>query len=138
MPNRSTLNKYELLVTEIRRLAKKKELDIEEMLTKEKAMLVAALSSNHSWKTSKFLHDGGDFDKDSISNETAIAFNEGWKNVTENDIEEVVNSNINDHTFSMWLHYIVSKEERQKYHDMLNALKAELVDGLEPIEKLAD
>lgn len=138
MPNRSTLNKYELLVTDIRKLARRKELDVREKLIREKAMLIAAISSNHSWKTYKYLQEGGILDRDSVINETVSAFSEGWKNVTENDIEEVVNSNINQHTFSMWLYYVVSKEERQKFKELLDVIKTEFIDGLEPIERIVD
>jgi hypothetical protein len=138
MPNRTTLNKYELLITDVRRLAKRKEIEDNDFQTKKKAMLVAALSSNHSWKTYKYLHDGGNFDRDGIISEAIAAFNEGWKNITETDVEEVVNSNIDEHMFSMWLFEIVNKEQRQEFWTLLNNLKVEFADGLEPIERVLD
>ncbi|MDE1846381.1 MAG: hypothetical protein KGH53_03845 [Candidatus Micrarchaeota archaeon] len=138
MPNRNTLNKYEMLVTDIRRLAKKKEPELSDMKIKKIAMLIASLSSNHSWKTYRFLHKESDMDRLCMLDEAKHAFSEGWKNITESDIEEVVNSNVSEHTFSMWLYNIVEKEQRTEFKTLHQKLRMEFADGLEPIERLAD
>ncbi|MDE1850305.1 MAG: hypothetical protein KGH54_00735 [Candidatus Micrarchaeota archaeon] len=138
MPNRSTLNKYEMLVTDVRRLAKKKVHEITDMRVKKIAMLIASLSSNHSWKTSRYLHNNEVMDKMCMQEEARQAFTEGWKNINESDIEEVINSNISEHAFSMWLYNIVSKEQRHDFQELYRKIKIEFVDGLEPIERLVD
>ncbi|MGB9732728.1 MAG: hypothetical protein ACP5P2_02225 [Candidatus Micrarchaeia archaeon] len=136
MSNRSIINKYELLVNEVRRVSKKRKPETaEEVKVKDEASLVASLSSSHSWKTYKYLHDGGELDKDAIIMEANAAFSEGWKNITEKDIEEVINSNIDEYLISTWFFYAVDKEKRDYYKNLLEEMKAELADGIEPIEK---
>ncbi|HVA82570.1 MAG TPA: hypothetical protein VNF06_00195 [Candidatus Aquilonibacter sp.] len=138
MPNRNTLNKYEMLVTDIHRLAKKKAPELSDMQVKKMAMLIASLSSNHSWKTYRFLHEGGEMDRLCMLDEAKHAFAEGWKNITESDIEEVVNSNMSSHTFATWLYNIVDKEQRSEFKIIHQRLRSEFADGLEPIERLVD
>ncbi|MDE1761704.1 MAG: hypothetical protein KGH59_04355 [Candidatus Micrarchaeota archaeon] len=138
MPNRTTLNKYEMLVTDVRRLAKKKELDRSDLRLKRMAQLIALLSSNHSWKVYRYLHGAGDFDKNCVLEEATHAIGEGWRNITETDIEEVVNSEINQHMFSMLLFHIVDKDQRQDLMQLHQRLRKEYADGLEPIERVLD
>jgi hypothetical protein len=135
MSSRSIFNKYELLVAEVRKVAKKHDTNEEEDKIKRKAMLIASLSSNHSWRTYTYLHDGGELDKEAIITEANSAFSEGWKNITETDVEEVVNSNINEYLFSTWLFYAVEKEHREYFKDLLEEMKLELIDGMEPMER---
>ena len=136
MSNRGIINKYELLVNEVRKVSKKRSLeDEQDKRIKDIASLVASLSSSHSWRTYKYLHDGGDLDKDAIIMEANSAFSAGWKSITESDIEEVVNSNIDDYLISTWFFYAIEKEKRDYYKSLLEEIKKELVDGIEPIEK---
>ncbi|MDE1856228.1 MAG: hypothetical protein KGH49_03270 [Candidatus Micrarchaeota archaeon] len=135
MPNRSTLNKYELFVTEVRRIAKKRQVEASDSKVRKMAMLIAALSSNQSWKTSRYICEGGEMDKLCMISESRHAFDEGWKNITEADIEEVINSRSHGHTFSMWLWSIVPKEQREELRKMHSNLVVEFADGLEPIER---
>jgi hypothetical protein len=136
MSNRGIINKYELLVNEVRKVSKKRSLeDEQDKRIKDIASLVASLSSSHSWRTYKYLHDGGELDKDAIIMEANSAFSEGWKSITESDVEEVVNSNIDDYLISTWFFYAIEKEKRDYYKSLLEEIKKELVDGIEPIEK---
>ncbi len=138
MGSRGIINKYELLVAEIRKISKKHEVDGEEEKIKDMASLVASLSSSHSWKTYKYLHDGGELDKNAIAMEASSAFGEGWKNVTEKDIEEVVKSNVDEYLLSTWFFYAVPNEKRDYYKGLLEEMKKEYADGIEPIEKSED
>lgn len=139
MPNRTTLNKFELFITEVRRVAKKRDLSREETTIKRKAMLVAALSSNHSWRTYKYFYSGEMFDPEIMLNEARNAFIEGWKNISENDVAEIVNMNLDHHKLALWLHFIMNNNDDRKECKMLiDGLKAELIDGLEPIERVLD
>jgi len=136
MSSRGIINKYELLVNYVRKVSKKREIETDgERKIRDIAALVASFSSSHSWKTYKYLHDGGELDKDAIITEANAAFSEGWKSITETDVEEVVNSNIGDYLISTWLFYAVEKEKRDYYKSLLEEMKKELADGIEPIEK---
>ncbi len=136
MSNRTTSNKYELFINEVRKVAKKKEaLTEEEEKIKKVAMLVAAISSGHSWQTYQYLHGAAEYDKNIMQAEAANAFGEGWKAVNENDVEEVVTSEIAEQNFSMWLFFTIPKEQRQDFKDVLMQIKDELKDGLEAVEK---
>lgn len=137
MPNRAATNKYELFLTEIRKVSKKKDLQEKDNEIMEKAMLIAALSSR-SWKTYRYMHDGVEFDKVAILNEAENAFNEGWKEISEREIEEVVNLDIREDLLSMWSFSVLGKDQRQKFINMLQAIKREFVDGLEPLELSAN
>ena len=76
MPNRTILNKYGLFVSQVHKLLRKKELTRDDAEVMNKARLIAALSSNHSWRTFRYLHKGDAFDRDAIVNEWRAAFNE--------------------------------------------------------------
>ena len=136
MPNRMIFNKYGYFVSVVKKVAKKKSCCEEDTEFRKKAMLIAALSSNHSWKTFRYIHGDGEFDKDAITNETSVAFNDKWKDINEGDVEEVVNSNINDHLFSMWLFQIIPKEDRKEYKGLLGKIREEFVNGLEMVERI--
>lgn len=129
-------NKYGYFVSVVKKVAKKKNFCQEDAEFRKKAMLIAALSSNHSWKTFKYVHGEGDFDKDAMGGETAVAFNDKWKDISEGDVEEVVNSNINDHLFSMWLFHIIPKEERKEYKELLGKIREDFINGLEMVERV--
>ncbi len=135
MPSRNGINKYELLVNDIRRVAKKREIEPHDITLKRIAMLIAAVSSGHSWKTFKYLTGETTFDKYYVSKETEQAFEHGWKNVRESDVEEVANLLLDEHLFNMWLFYVVKKEDRGEYRNLFSLIKREFADGIDPIEQ---
>lgn len=102
---------------------------------KKKAALIAALSSNHSWKTYKYLHNYGEMDKEAMASEVDYAFREGWKSISETDVEEVVNSDLNPHFFSMWLFHAFCGDRREECSQIFDKLKKEFAYGLEPLER---
>jgi hypothetical protein len=134
MPNRTILNKYGLFVSQVHKLLRKKELTRDDAEVMGKARLIAALSSNHSWRTYRYLHKGDGFDRDAIVNEWRAAFNGGWKEISENDVKEVITADIDRRRYSSILLYSLDKERIKEYGDLLPRLKAEFVDGMEPIE----
>lgn len=138
MPGRAIYNHCVFFVSAVKKISNKKDLTQEEDRTRKKAALVAALSSNHSWKTYKYIYNYGELDKQAISDEAFEAFREGWKCITENDVEEVVNANLNPHIFSMWLFYALGQDERNEYNDLYNKLKKEFAYSLEPMERAVD
>ena len=86
MPNRTILNKYGRFVSQVHKLLRKRELTDEDSEIMNRARLIAALSSNHSWRIHRYLYKGDAFDRDAIVNELRSAFNGGWKEISENDV----------------------------------------------------
>jgi hypothetical protein len=138
LPSRTSLNRYGLFVSQVHKLTKDREMCKCDSETRRKASLIAAMSSNHSWKTFEYLSEGRSLDKEAVSEETKFALDKGWMNITERDVEEVMTLNIDEYAFSMWLFYTVNKDDRQKYKVLYTELKKEFSMGLEPIENRAD
>jgi hypothetical protein len=134
MPNKTILNKYGLFVSQVHKVLKKKELEIGDTEVINKARLVAALSSNHAWRVSRFLHNGDAFDKAMIREEIRAAFNEGWKEINENDVKEVANSDMDEHALCMVFMCLDEKDGRNEYRELLTHFREEFIDGIEPIE----
>ena len=134
MPNRTILNKYGLFVSQIHKILKKKESDGGDIRVINMARLVATLSSNHSWRTYRYLHNGDPLDKDAIRVEIVAANREGWREINENDIKEVLTNPIDEHAFSMVLTCWPDKEERHEFKELFEELQEEFIDGIEPLE----
>ncbi len=134
MPNRTILNKYGLFVSQIHKIIKKKGADGDDIRIINMARLVAALSSNHSWRIFRYLHSGDSFDKDAIRVEISAACREGWREVNENDIKEVLTTPIEEHAFSMVLMCWPERDERKEFAELFEELQEEFIDGIEPLE----
>ena len=134
MPNRTILNKYGLFVSQVHKVLKKKESDRGDTRVINMAKLVALLASNHSWRIFRYLHNGEPFDKDAVRVEITAACRDGWKEINENDLKEVLTNPVEEHAFSMILTCMSDKEERQEYRDLFEELQEEFIDGIEPIE----
>ena len=113
----------------------KRNLTEAEIETVKKAALIAALSSNHSWRTYKYLHNYAELDKHALVEEFNYAQKEGWKRITENDVEEVINGEVNPYTLSMWFYHTIGEEYREEYSSLFGSMKKQLAYGLEPMEK---
>ena len=124
-----------MFVGEVRKLVGKRDLTDKEKETVRKASLIAALSSNHSWKTYKYLNNYCEMDKDALVEEFGYAEKEGWKRITENDVEEVINSERNPYALSMWFYNAIGDKERGNYNNTYSRIKKELAYGLEPMER---
>ncbi len=138
MPIRTILNKYGLFVAEVRKVAKKREFSEKDMAVVKRAMLVAALSSSHSWQTHRYLRFGGQLEKEKILDEAKYAFADGWKNISETDVEEVTSIPVPEHAMSMWVYYALGRPDRQEYKELFGDMKEEFADGLEPIERIQE
>jgi len=136
MPNRTILNKYGLFVSQVHKVLKKREITRDDLGVINKARLIATLSSNHSWRVYRYLHKGDSFDRDAIVKEITAAFNSGWKEISENDVKEVITSDIDEHAFSMVLLYSLDGSSRREYAELLPQLKMEFENGMEPIENI--
>jgi len=96
----------------------------------------SSLSSNHSWRAYRFLHCGDCFERNLIRDEIRSAFNEGWKEITENDVKEVATSDIEEHALCQLLTCFDAPDARRNYKELLCQLQKELCDGIEPIETM--
>lgn len=124
-----------MFVGEVRKIVGKRNLTEKEIEVMKKAALIAALSSNHSWKTYKYLNNYSELDKDGLSAEFEAALRDGWKKITENDVEEVINGEFNPYALSMWFYNAVEEKDRAHYAGIFNNMKKQLAYGLEPMEK---
>ncbi len=138
LSGRTVLNSYGLFISDLHRAMKNKEALRQDSITRKKASLIASFSSSHSWKTYEYLRDGAAFDKDAVISEKVAAFEHGWMEITESDIEEVILTNISEYAFCMWLFYTVEKEYRKEYTDLFRQIKKEFAYGLESIERVMD
>ena len=135
IPGRAIYNNCVMFIADVKRVSAKKTLNKSDLEIMKKAAVVAAVSSNHSWKTYKFLHDYCDFDKESMIAESEVAFTKAWKNITEADVEEVVNGECNQHSLSKWMFYVLDEDKRKDFLTYFNKLKKDQEYGLEPIER---
>ena len=119
----------------MKKISAKRDLTNDEDELRKKAGIVAALSSTHSWRTFKYLHNYATIDRDAIIGETAYAFKDGWKNISETDVEEVVNSSQSPYIFSMWMFYALDEKQKSEFSQLFGKLKKEQEYGLEPIER---
>ena len=140
IPGRVIFNNCVLFVGEVRKITGKRNLSEKELETMKKATLIAALSSNHSWKTSKYLNNYCELDKDALSEEFAMSAKEGWKSINENDVEEVINGAdrngpFNPFALSMYFYHAMDDHTRKEYTEIFGKMQKELAYGLEPMEK---
>ena len=138
MPGRAILNNCVNFVINIRKLSTKRSVAESETDLITRAAIIAALSSNHSWKTYKYLNNLCEIDKEGICAETEYAFREGWKSISESDVEEVINSNLNSQQLSLWMYYAVSREKRQKLIEVFEKMRKEMAYNLEPLQKVKE
>ncbi len=135
MPNRSVLNKYALFTTEVQKLGKKKEISKSEQEIVDRARIFALLSSSHCWHIYRFMH-GEPLNKEAVVDEALHAISESWKDITEDEIREVMSQKIEEYTFSLLLMNLpIPKEDKMRYKSLLPLIKQEFADGLEPIER---
>ncbi len=135
IPGRVIFNNCVLFVGEVRKIAGKRVLSEKEIEVFKKAALVAALSSNHSWKTYKYLNNYSQLDKDALVEEFGYALSDGWRKITENDVEEVINSEFVPYNLSMWFYNAIDDRNREQYNSIFSKMKKQLAYGLEPMEK---
>lgn len=133
MPNRTILNKCGLFVTQVRKISRKKELEDIDTPVVNKARLIAALSSNHSWRISRYLYNSDTLDPAATTAELFAAFKVSWKFIDENDIMEVVNSEIEEHKLCNVLMCAHDRTLMKTFRDLFPQLKNEFVNGMEPI-----
>lgn len=107
------MNRYSLFISDLHKAIKNKEAMRSDNILRKKAALIAALSSSHSWKTYEYFNDGAQFDKEAIVNERMNAFERGWMEITEDDVEEVISINISEYAFCMWLFYTTDGGRRR-------------------------
>ncbi len=149
MPIKSNITKYDVLVGEMHRLAQKcgsqhmhsgaeinasnVELSEEEQILKSMAVIIAAFSSNHSWKTYKCLQNNEQMDTAEVKDEYVQAESSRWKSISLVDVEELSNTQISDSNFYSWLFYNVEKDKQKVFREAWRILKKEFENSCDEI-----
>ncbi len=132
IPGKAIVNNCVHFISEVKRISSKTELSQQESEIKETAWVVASLSSNHSWKTYKYLHHDGEFDNEAFVGETGYALKEGWKNISESDYAEVKNKLPKDHLLNRWKQYALDEKHRNRFSQLYNKFQKEQAYELQP------
>lgn len=74
-------------------------------------------------------------DKSAMVGEVSHAIREGWKTITETDVEEVVHKEIPSYPFSMWMFHALDDKQREDFPHVLTQLKKEQQYDVLPAEK---
>ncbi len=139
MSGRTVVNRYSLFISDLHKAIKNKEAAKAECMLRKKAALIASLSSSHSWKTYEYFNDNAQFDKEAITSEKRSAFEKGWMEINEDDVEEVISLGMSEYAFSMWLFYTMdNKADKMEYSALFDLVKKEFAYGLEPIERIIE
>ena len=126
VPGKAIINNCVHFISEVKRISSKTDLSQSEAEIRKEAALIAALSSNHSWKTYKYLHHSGDLRaRKRRPAEFAYAAKDGWKNITESDVAEVKNNPPSPHAFSMWLYHTLDDKHRNEYGQLFDKIRKE-------------
>lgn len=138
MPIKYNLTKCDILANEIHKLSLKElkeshsdndssEHEPEDIEIKLMAIIIASLTSSHSWQTYKCIEQQIDgFNAEVIKREHEEAIEERWKHITPSDISELVNLNISDSVFYRWSFFNVNREEHKYYVKAWKRLKEEM------------
>ncbi len=148
MPIKYNLTPYDILAYKIHKLSLKelKELHLtnskdsenesDDIEIKLMAIIVASLTSSHSWQTYRCIEQHVDtFNSEIIKKEYEEAIAERWKHITPSDISELANLDINDSIFYRWSFFNVKKEDYKKYKQAWKRLKNEISN---PSDNLSD
>lgn len=119
MPIKHNLTKYDLLKDRIHKTTAKEETDYteEDKILRNIAVIVAAFSSNHSWKTYAEMTENisPNFNCPEVKGEYFEASAQKWKGITAQDISEVAKRGIQGLKFERWLYYTVENPDRESY-----------------------
>ncbi len=141
MPKRYNLTKFDVLSNAIHKLSVKDsgiesrrdthnadayKFSDDDNLLKTEAIIIAAFSSGHSWKTYNALTNRSvELNSDEVKSEYLEAVKEKWKSISESDIKEILNLRISDNLFMQWLFFNVDKGERDIYKMAWSKIKEE-------------
>ncbi|MGC8730067.1 MAG: hypothetical protein ACP5RP_01670 [Candidatus Micrarchaeia archaeon] len=130
MPTKGNMSKYELFVYNVHKLGLQLSSvrgkcqkynnagywDADYKTLKAGAVIVAAFSSNFSWKTHQTVVEGTlEFDKNEIKDEYMMAATKNWQKIEVRDIKELVNSGLSYSAFNTWLFFNVTHKEYSIY-----------------------
>ncbi len=143
LPIKYNLTKYDVLANKIHKLSLKYSKssqmddetgDEEESDLKYIAIIVASLTSSHSWQTHKCIESQTDgFNSENVKGEYSEAAKERWKHVTSSDINELANLNISDSIFYRWLFFNIDKSDQESYKRAWKQLKDEIENPTEGV-----
>ncbi len=153
MPIKYNLTKYDVLASEIRKLAVKYnthhtyplerkgnadgiQLSSEEIMLKAMAVLIASFSSSHSWQTHKCIENHDDkLSNAEIKTEYEEAERIRWQNVSLYDIGEIASTQIPDNVFYRWMFSNIEKDKQALYKGAWTELKKAFESSCDEIEQ---
>lgn len=143
MPIKYNLTKYDVLANKIHKVSLKYGKGLQtngESISEDDdgirymAIIVASLTSSHSWQTHKCIESNVDgFNSESVKGEYLEAAKERWKHVTPSDINELANLNISDSIFYRWLFFNIERGEQENYKRAWRQLKDEIENPAEGV-----
>ncbi|HVC58576.1 MAG TPA: hypothetical protein VND15_03825 [Candidatus Acidoferrales bacterium] len=145
MPIKYNLTTHDILAGSIHKLAINgngsaaiQQLADQDSVLRAKAIIIAAFSSAHSWKTYKAVTSGTVLlNKPEIKEEYIAAKGSKWKSVRNIDIQEVASMDLRDGHFSSWLFSNVDKTEHPTYRTAWGGLRKDFLNGCDVINAKA-
>lgn len=138
MPIKYNLTWADMLSTKIHKAAIKnsEKLDEEEHISMLIGVIVAALSSAHSWQTYKATKEAPtSLGKQEVKEEYLRALSEGWKNITYTDISEIAEDSSIENSFGTWLAFNVDKKEHDDYKEAWKTLLEQMKSSCDDVQR---
>ncbi len=114
MPLKHNITTHDVLATQIHRLAIKNgasDLTDDEKRTKTMGIIIAILSSAHSWQIHQVIHENPSaITSSEVQDEVREAIAKRWKSITAQDVSEVANETISDSMFSRLLSSVIDPD----------------------------
>jgi hypothetical protein len=126
MPIKYNLTWADTLSNKIHKISQKdpSTWDDEDRKIKIIGTVVAAFASTHSWQTYKAVKENHKaLNSPEVKEECMHAINEGWKNVTYSDINEIAKESEIEQAFDSWLFFNIGKKEHADYKAAWSTLK---------------
>lgn len=140
MPIKYNLTWADMLSTKIHKTAiKNSPAEGDEHKTMLIGVIVAALSSSHSWQTYKAIKENPTWlSKPEVREEYQNALMEGWKNITYTDINETAQDKSVENAFDTWLVFNVDKKEHEDYKNAWKSLLEQSANSCDDVKRESD
>ncbi len=147
MPLKHNITKQDVLITRIRKLSLKirtskislkgdiAERNFEDLRLFTTAVIIASFSSGLSWKTHNALMENPSrLNSSEIKEEYESSLMTKWKNVSVEDVSEIIGKGISDAAFSTWMYFNVDKRHHGVYKEAWEGFQKEFLDSCDDME----
>jgi hypothetical protein len=137
MPIKYNLTWADMLSTKIHKTAiKSPPAEGEDRKTMLIGVIVAALSSSHSWQTYKAVKENPTWlGKPEVKDEYLKALEDGWRNITYTDINEIAQDKNVENAFDTWLVFNVEKKEHEDYREAWKYLIEQSANSCDDVKR---